>query len=149
MKIKNKLGIVMWVISVVAAVNIAWQRTTQDPAFECRARIHSKLLADKCDRNSVFDVFLAMHANGRGYWLISGTSVCPNSPQTLTNGIVEFTYKKEGGYFSMHMDKRSSDITEVFSALRYDDLKMKITRVNTWDYALSLTNQTLMICTED
>ncbi|AKJ43426.1 hypothetical protein [Pragia fontium] len=149
MKIKNKFTTIVLLLALFATVYMLWQNRMQERTFACIASVHSKLLADKCDRHSVFDVFLAMHGNGKGYWMISGTSACSNAPSKLLDGIIDFTYKKEGEYFSIHMDKRNSDIAEVFNALKYDDLKLKITKVNMWDYALSLTNQVLMVCTED
>ncbi len=57
--------------------------------------------------------------------------------------------KKEAGYYAIHMGERNPELANIFKVLKYDDIKLKISRVNTWDYILSLPNQTLMICTED
>lgn len=47
------------------------------------------------------------------------------------------------------MGERNPELINIFKVLKYDNIKLKISRVNTWDYLLSLPNQTLMICTED
>lgn len=149
MKINKKFTVFVLVIVVVTMAYIAWQHAKQHQVFECRARLHSKTLEDKQETYSVFDVFLSMQGNGKGYWLISGTSASSLSPKDWTEGIVYFTYKKEGGYFSIHMDKRNPILMEMFDALTFDDLKLKITQINTWSYNLSLPHGTLLICTED
>lgn len=148
-KMKTKLLVLAMVMMVAWVVYAVWQRTLQDRVFECRAQLHTKIAGYSCDRNSVFDVFISMHGNGEGYLLISGTYACPNASPKLADGIVDFRYKKEAGYYAIHMGERDSELINIFKVLKYDNIKLKISRVNTWDYILSLPNQTLMICTED
>ncbi|SPZ62965.1 Uncharacterised protein [Serratia quinivorans] len=149
MKINKKLTAFVLVIVVLIIGYVVWQCTKQDHVLECRARINTKFQEDKRETNSVFGVFLSMQGNGKGYWLISGTSSNSLSPKDWTDGIVYFTYKKEGGYFSIHMEKRDVRLIEMFDALTYDDLKLKIAKINNRNYALSLPHEMLLICTED
>lgn len=117
--------------------------------FECWARLYSQSEFDDCKRRSSFDVFFSFHENGEGYFLSDGTSSCRNEIPKYVGGLINFKYKKQGTYFSIHMEEKSKELSKFFSILNYNDIKLKITHLNSNDYVLTLPNENLLICTED
>lgn len=151
-KMKMKVKFSLLLLFLTAAVFMGywgWKNLALDNGFECRGRVHAKLIANACNKSSVVDVFLSMHGNGEGYLLVAGTHSCPKTTLKTINGVVDFTYTREGSYYSMHMGKRSPEMIELFDVLNHDDIKIKVTEVNNDDYIISLPFETLMMCTED
>ncbi|MDN0111787.1 hypothetical protein [Yersinia mollaretii] len=150
MKMKTKLSLVLLlVMMVVFLAYLGWRSLPQQSEFECRARMHAKLIANDCNKNSVVDIFLSIHNDGTGYLLASGTHSCPKTAIKSIRGIIDFTYRKEGRYYAIHMSKRSPDMLEIFNGLKNDDIKVKVTKVNNNDYIISSPIETFMMCTKE
>lgn len=134
------LGIVSWAV---------WQNTSVDKEFECWARLHTKNNATSCQESSFIDVFFSFHGNGEGYFLADGSSSCLNQSSKPIGGILNFNYNKQGDYYSIKMRESNPLLSANFKVLNYKDIKLKITKLNSSDYIMTLPNETLLICTED
>lgn len=149
MRIKRKLYFLAFYIIIIFMAYTAWKYITQDRYFECRAHVHSNIKKDYCNANSEFDFFIAMHGNGKGHILISGTYLCPKVTQKIVDDTAGFTYKKEGGYYFIHMDKVEPSLKSIFNILSYDEIILKITKISNRNYFFSLPNEPLFFCTKD
>nr|WP_241392265.1 hypothetical protein [Serratia entomophila] len=108
--------------------------------------------SDTCngqDMRSQFDLFLSMQGNQKGYMIVLGNYSCPNEPSKLVDGIVSFSYKKEGNYYSMLLGERSHEVSSTFKVLKYDRIKMKINELEKNEYLLSLPIETPILCKKD
>lgn len=121
----------------------------KEKEFQCWARLYSLSTLDDCQRRSSFDVFFSFQGNGEGYFLSDGTSSCRNEIPKPEGGLINFSYKKQGDYLSIHMEEKSKQLSKFFSILNYNYIKLKITHLNSDDYVLTLPNENLLICTED
>ncbi|CAI1000898.1 hypothetical protein [Serratia fonticola] len=146
-KMKGKLLIILFLIMLALGGGAAWQRLMQEAAFTCRAQIYRDVVTNECHKTSVFDLFLSMD-NNKGYLLVSGSYSCSNAMLTPVDGVVDFTYSKEGGYYSIYPDRKDKKLADIFGVLKFADIKMKITKFNHGVYMLSLPNEILMMCTE-
>lgn len=147
---KRNLILIVAVVTALAAVGyFRWKEAVQENALECRAKLHSRMAANTCQGISVFDIFLSIHGDGAGYFIVLGTYTCPNAPPKLVNSTVEFTYKKEGNYYAMNLEKRSPELPKLFNVLKYDEIKLKITRLSTSEYLLNLPFEPPMVCKRD
>lgn len=150
MKIKTKPLLLCLASAVVIAAGVTvWNTAHKDKGFDCWARLHTSVEINDCQRKSFSDVFLSLHPGGEGFFLIEGAWSCQDGTQNDINGLINFTYTKSGAYYSIHAKDRNSRLEAIFSALKYQDIKLKITSLNSSDYVLTLPNETLMICTED
>lgn len=148
---KNKLEPWLTVLAVVALFvgSWVWGYLEQDKRFECHARVYSKLIANTYNKSRVVDVFLSLHGDGKGYLLVSGTYSVPKAPLVKLDSVVNFTYAREGSFRSLHLDLRTSAVIEFFEVLKYDDIKIEFTRVDSHDYLVSSPIETLMLYTVD
>lgn len=126
-----------------------WKNTSEDKVFECWARLHTKNNVTSCQESSFIDVFFSFHGNGNGYFLADGSASCLNEPSKSVGGILNFNYKKQGDYYSINMKETNSSLSAAFKVLTYRNIKLKITKLNSSDYVMTLPNETLLICTED
>ncbi|CAI1939858.1 Uncharacterised protein [Serratia fonticola] len=149
MKTKIKPSLLLLTTAVVVTAYWSWESQRQGSGFECRGRVHTKLIANACNKSSVVDVFLSMHGDNKGYLLVSGTHSCSKTAPRAINGTVDFTYEREGSYYSIHMGQRHPELVELFDILKDDDIKIKVTSVNNGDYILTSPIETIMMCTED
>jgi len=147
-KMNSNLLIFLFLIILAFVVYSVWQRGVQAPVFTCRAHIVSEVATKTCDKTSVFDIFLSINEKDKGYILISGNYSCPNAEPTPVEGVIDFTYSKEGDYYSIYMGGRGDKFSDVSSVLKYGNLKMKITNLDHGVYMLSLPNDILMMCTK-
>jgi hypothetical protein len=115
--------------------------------FECRGRITTRNLGGDCNRSSVADIFLSMYSKGNGYLLASGSWSCENTEEHPIDGIQNFTFNKEGEYYSMRFKDSKTHMELLNYTLRYHTLKLKITRLNSGDFLLRLPTENLMVCT--
>lgn len=119
--------------------------------FECRGRITTRNLGGDCNRSSVADIFLSMHFKGKGkgngYLLASGSWSCENTEDHPVGGIQNFTFNKEGKYYSVRFKDSKTHMESLNYTLRYHTLKLKITRLNSGDFLLRLPRENLMVCT--
>nr|WP_314266584.1 hypothetical protein [uncultured Moellerella sp.] len=149
MKSKTKFSLIlMLLIMVVFSAYLGWGHRSKQGDFECRARMHAKLIDNTCGKNSVMDVFLSMHHDGKGYFLVSGSHSCPKTESKSITGIINFTYDREGSYYSINMSQRSPDMIELFNGLKNDNIKIKITEMNNDNYIISSPIETFMLCTK-
>lgn len=148
MKIKTKSNFFLLLLVVPFLGYWGWKSVGQDQAdgFECQARIHTKMAANTCQGESITELFLAMHGNGKGYVLLSGSYTCPNTEPKLVEKIVDFTYKKEGSYYAVNLGKVNPDLAVIFKVFRYEEVKFKITPLGAREYLLSSPWQTPMVC---
>ena len=146
MKIKTK--ILVLVVSVTVCV-IFLKNMYKDKGFNCWARLHTLGTVENCKRKSMYDIFLSLQSGGKGYILVSGEWSCKNSSPKTVDGIMNFSYIKQGDYYSIHMKERNPQLEAIFRILTYRDIKLKMTALNSSDFVLALPNETLMICTED
>lgn len=148
---KNKFALLLPSLVVVALFvgYWDWESSEQDKRFECRARVYTKLIANADNKSSSMDVFLSLHGDGKGYLLVSGTYSVPKTPLVEVDSVVNFTYRRDGGYYSLHLGQRSPAVTEIFDVLKYDDIKVKFTHLVNNDYIVSSPIETLMLCTAD
>ncbi len=147
---KTKLSLVLLLVVIVVFLGyFGWRSLPQRADFECRARMHAKMLvANGCNKNSVVDIFLSVRADGSGYLLASGTHSCQKDELKSITSIVNFTSKKEGNYSSVHMSERSPGMLQLFNGLKNDDIKVKVTEVTNNDYIISSPIETFMMCTK-
>lgn len=146
MKIKTK--ILVFFLAVTAGV-IFWKNMHKDKGFNCWARLHTLGNVENCKGKSVYDIFLSLQSGGEGYILVSGEWSCKNSLPKTVDGIMNFSYIKNGDYYSIHMKERNPQLEAIFRVLTYRDIKLKVTELNYSNFVLTLPNETLMICTED
>lgn len=148
---KSKSALLLPLLSVVA-LSVGywiWMSIEQDRGFECGARMHTKHIADASNKSSAVDVFLSLHVDGKGYLLISGAYSSPKTPLVNLDSLVNFTYRRDGGYYSLHLGQRSPAVIELFDVLKANDLKIKFTHLDSNDYIVSSPIETLMLCTVD
>lgn len=149
-KLNNySLLIVLFSLLISAVSWAVWQNTNKYREFECWARLYTKSYATSCHESSSIDVFLAFHGDGGGYFLADGNSSCLNQPPKFVGGIVNFNYLKQGDYYSIEMRESNPLLSANFKILTYKEIKLKITKLNSSDYLMTLPNETLLICTED
>lgn len=149
-KINNySLLIILFSLFVSTVSWATWQNTSGNKEFECWARLHIKNTVTSCQESSFIDVFFSFHGNGEGYFLADGSSSCLNQKPKSVGGILNFNYSKQGDYFSVKMKDSNPALAEIIKVLNYDQIKLKITKLNSSDYFMTLPNETLLICTED
>ncbi|OAT33502.1 type IIA topoisomerase subunit B [Buttiauxella ferragutiae ATCC 51602] len=148
---KNKMLLLMCLVVAVGLSVLYWGWSTRDVdrGFECRARVYTKLIANACDKTTTTDVFLSLHGDGKGDMLVSGTHSCSNTPLVELESMVNFTYSREGAYYSIHFEPRDPAVSKLFSVLKDDYIKIKFTNVEDNDYIVSSPIETLMMCTAD
>ncbi|MGQ8775449.1 hypothetical protein ACUTQ5_13705 [Serratia sp. NA_112.1] len=148
MKIKTKSSVFLLIMVGLLLGYLGWKSVGQelDGGFECQARIHTRMAANTCQGDSITELFLAMHGNGKGYVVVSGSYTCPNAQPQLVERIVEFTYKKEGSYYAVRFGARNPDLAVIFKLFRYDEVKFKIIPLGGQEYLLSSPWQTPMVC---
>lgn len=142
------LGVVLLVISLGFVWVTAWDMPEKNN-FDCWGRLHTRIQLDDCQQTSAADVFLSMYSKGEGYLLVNGSWSCQHSDQNSVEGRVSFQFEKEGDYYSIKASERVPALEKIIGVLRYPSLKVKITRLNSDDYILTLPNESLMICTAD
>ncbi|HGM5491174.1 TPA: hypothetical protein ACKP1B_002828 [Serratia fonticola] len=146
MKIKLSLLVLLVVIS---SMYLGWREWRKDRSFECRARINSKLDANGCNKTSAIDTFLALHGNGKGYMVLSGSYSCPNTELKTIDSTIDFTYQKAGGYYSLHLGPRSPEVIKLVGSLKNDEVKFKLTEMANGDYIITTPIQTVLMCTTE
>lgn len=148
---KNKMLLLMCLAAAVGLSVLYWGWSSRDgdKRFECRARVYTKLIANACDKTTTTDVFLSLHGDGKGDMLVSGTHSCSNTPLVELESTVNFTYSREGAYYSIHFEPRDPAVSKLFSVLKDDYIKIKFTNVEDNDYIVSSPIETLMMCTAD
>jgi len=149
---KIKIKPLLWFLASAVAITAPvafWISTYKENDFDCWGRLHTFTEADGCQRKSFSDVFLSFHSKGEGYVLAEGAWSCQDGVQHSATGLINFTYLKQGDYYSVHTKERSPELEMLFSVLKYRSIKLKITALNSSDYVLTLPNETLMMCTED
>lgn len=150
MKTKNKalLGTALLMAVIVILTLLIGKQQDIGSSFECHARVYTKLIANACNKSSVVNVFLSMQ-DGKGELLVSGTHTCPRTPLATLHGTARFTYTREGSYFLLHLQPRSTEVIELFDVLKDDDIKLKITPLNSNDYMLETPIKTVLLCTTE
>lgn len=141
-----KIMMLFFIVPIVIAAGM-WvvKLWTQD--FNCSGKLISRIQDNLCHKNSVADIFLSMNTNGHGYLLTSGTWSCKNSPEHYENVMQEITFRKQGKYYTVEFIGQRPHLDLLVKALGYTALKIKITRVNSGNYILTLPNEMLMVCT--
>ncbi|MBE0153063.1 hypothetical protein [Serratia sp. PL7] len=146
---KNKLLVILLLLMILGVGGYAaWQQMAQGPFFTCRAQVHREVETKICNKTSAFDLFLSINGKNQGYLLISGSYSCPNAMPTHVDGVVNFTYSKEGDYYSFYIRGGGGKFADIFDVLKFDNIKMKLTKLNYGVYMISLPNEILMMCTE-
>lgn len=149
-KINNYGFLSLLMILVVSVMSWAiWNHNFGEKDFECWARLHTRNTLDNCQRSGFFDVFFSFHGNEEGFFLADGTWSCKNEQPKNVTGLINFDYEMQGDYYSIKMREENAALSTVFSILSYKDIKIKITRLNSSDYTMTLPNETFIICTED
>lgn len=148
-KINLLLSLILLMSVTMATSWIVWSNFYKDNEFECWARLHTYRSTDTCQKILFSDVFFSFHGNGNGYFLVDGTFSCQNELPKVLTGLINFDYKKQGNYYSIHMKERNAALSEAFTMLTYSSIKLKITRLNSADFIMTLPNETLLVCTED
>mgnify|MGYP006924218389 CR=1 FL=1 len=150
MKFKNKILLIGALSALSVATVLAWQTyPRQAMSFDCRGRLHTDIVNSACRSKSAADIFISFNPQGEGFILAAGSWSCENSQPVKVDALAKFTYKREGDFYTMRVQSSYPGIEALFSPLKYKDIKMKITALNSGDYRLSLPNETLMVCTED
>jgi|EndMetStandDraft_3_1072993.scaffolds.fasta_scaffold45548_3 hypothetical protein len=150
MKFKNKILLVGFISIFSIAILLSLQTYPRDAInFSCRGRLHTDIINGECRSKSAADIFLSFNPQGEGFILVTGSRSCENSQRVKIDVLANFSYKREGDFYTMRVQNAGPDIEALFSPLKYKDIKMKITALNSGDYRLSLPNETLMVCTED
>lgn len=150
MKLKNKI-LLMGIFSALSmATVLAWQAYPRHAiSFDCRGRLHTDIINSAFRSKSAADIFLSFNPQGEGFILAAGSWSYENSQPIKVDALAKFTYKREGDFYTMRVQRSDSGIDALFSPLKYKDIKMKITALNSGDHRISLPNETLMVCTED
>lgn len=148
---KNKVFLLVFLMAAVGLFVLYWGGASRDvgKGIECRARVYTKLIANACDVRTTVDVFLSLRGDGKGDLLVSGTHSCLNTPLEELESIVNFTYSREGGYYSIHFGSRNPAVSKLFNVFKDDDIKIKFTSVGDNDYIVSSPVETLMVCTAE
>ncbi|WP_147417763.1 hypothetical protein [Serratia inhibens] len=150
---KNKNS--MFIISLLGMLAIFfaylwWKSEVNSGGFECRAKMHVNMAVNICDRGySDFDIFLSMQDNGLGYYMVLGAYTCPNLPPKVVDSTFHFTYKKNGQYYFLYLDKRESGVSNMIKIFKDDELKIKINKIDNYEYIVYLPFEQPMICKQD
>lgn len=128
---------------------IYWINIIKEKDFDCLARLHTLDNVVGCERKSVFDIYLYMSPRGKGYIFVSGEWSCDNSLPKLSNGIMNFSYVKQGNFYSFKMQEKNPQLEELLPIFKYRDIKLKVTEINSSHFIMSFPNETMMICTEN
>ncbi|CAI1871795.1 Uncharacterised protein [Serratia quinivorans] len=134
---------------VIFIAYLRWDSELDNTGFECKAKMHTRIAANICDGNSVFDLFLSMHNDGSGYYIVLGSYSCPNEPPKVVDTTVHFTYKQSGQYYSLNLDKRNADVAKMVKIFKYDEIKIKIKKLDDLEYIIYLPFEQPMICKQD
>lgn len=126
-----------------------WRNSIEYTEFECWGRLHTRSNTTSCQESSFIDVFFSFHGKGEGYFLADGNTLCLNKSSKFVGGLLNFNYSKQGDYYSIKMKDSNPSLSEKFKVLTYNEIKLKITKLNSSDFLMTLPNETLLICTED
>lgn len=94
------------------------------------------------------NMFLTLNEKDKGYMLLSGTVIDRAELSTSFDRILRFTYRQEGSYYSMKIQNPAPELEDLIWILKFNDVKIKITPVNRYDYILSSPINTIMMCTD-
>lgn len=101
-----------------------------------------------CVRKSSSDFFLSMKEDGTGYIIITGTAACKDESNMIyKNNTINYTYTKEGGFYSLTLGARDPEIFRLAKLFKEDVIKIKITKTNSNDYIISTPLNPMMMCT--
>ncbi|MDU7468966.1 MAG: hypothetical protein E7K92_13760 [Serratia marcescens] len=149
---KNKIYFsTLLVIAFSLLTYIGWRVTggSEEGDFECQAKLHVDMGADTCKGSSVFELFLSMHDNGKGYLLVTGSYSCPNSQKQFVDRAVDFTYKKEGSYYTLHFGARDHELTNISSIFKYDNIRIKMTKLDPMEYLFDVPLRSPFVCKKE
>ncbi|SNY75301.1 hypothetical protein [Enterobacter sp. CC120223-11] len=145
---KSKMLPLLLIVLVALVSFRVWRTMTADKKIECHARIHTNFTSNQCSAKNVLDVFMSM-IGGEGYFYVSGSRSCSTALLKQSSSIVKFSYTREGNYYALHLGPRSEDAVKLFSVLKDNDVRLKVTPLNNDDYIVSTPFETLMMCTND
>ncbi|CAI1888630.1 Uncharacterised protein [Serratia quinivorans] len=151
MKNKNR-NFILFLLGILAIffAYLWWKSEVNSGGFECRAKMHINMTVNICDRGySDFDIFLSMQDNGLGYYMVLGTYTCPNSPPKFVDSTFHFAYEQNGQYYTLYLDKRDPEVSTMVKIFKYDELKIKIKKVDSFEYIVYLPFEQPMICKQD
>lgn len=148
---KNKFFVLYFFVFILLAAGSwwRWDNVNHPEQFDCWGRLHTRNSLANCERQTNADIFLSMRQNGQGYLLISGGWTCKGTPLNSFDGLLNFNYEKQGDFYSLHMQTKNPELEEIFGLLKYPQIKLKVTQLNSGDNILSLPNEVLMLCTDD
>ncbi|MGK9009914.1 hypothetical protein ACRS9C_11425 [Serratia marcescens] len=145
-KIIVLIGLSVSIVTVIARWWSLDDGLELDGVFECHAKLHTKMAANTCQGESIFDIFLAMHGTGKGYVIVAGSYTCPNAPPKMVENTVDLTYRKEGSYYALRFGPRSSELANLFKIFKYESVKVKIVPLNKNEYVIYSPMQSPMVC---
>lgn len=150
MSFRNKVLAICTVSFFSVTALLAWKNYPhQKISFDCRARLHTDYNNGFCDLKSSADIFMSLNKDGAGFIIAAGQWSCKNSPPVTLDVLADFTYRREGNFYFLDLKRKDPGIDVLFSPLKYSEVIMKITDLDSEDSLISLPNQILMVCTDD
>jgi hypothetical protein len=151
---KNKMYVKPLILSLLIMVLVffsylRWESERNTSSFTCRGKMHTNMSANTCNGKTFFDLFLSMNSDGTGYYIVLGSYTCPNAPPKAVDSTIHFTYKKKGEYYSFALDKRNSDVSTMVKIFKYDEIKVKIKKMDAFEYIVYLPFEQPMMCKKD
>jgi len=139
----------VWIISLFILMHSLWLTGSQHQRFTCRAQLRVESSCSQCEKVNVFDLFIAINENGRGYLLISGSRVDSEEVRSNFNRVIDFTYSKQGEGYNLRLNKQEVTSNKVLSDLKIDGDKMNLKMIDYHRYLLSWRKDNLLVCTMD
>lgn len=146
---KNIIMAFVIIMGLTALGYLRWRDEINNTVFECRAKFHSIIPADVCQGKTDYNLFLSMPGNGSGYLIVLGTYSCINKPPVLVDTKVDFTYKKEGGYYALQFGKRPEELSRLIKVFKYEGIKVKIRKMDVDDYLIYFPFEAPFFCKKD
>ena len=118
--------------------------------FSCRSKMYisDDTELPSCARKSSSDFYFAFKGNSTGYIIITGSATCADEKDLLsTSEIINFTYTKENGFYSLQLGERSKILSRVSRLFKDDVIKLNFTPTSNKNYVVTTPLRPIMLCT--
>lgn len=139
----------VWIISILILIYSTWLTGSQHQRFTCRAQLRVESSCTQCEKINLFDLFIGMNENERGYLLISGSWISREEVRSNFNRVIDFTYNRQGEGYDLRLKKQEVLGDKVLSDLKIDGDEINLKMIDYHRYLLSWGKDNLLVCKMD